>query len=242
MKNSLINVLQKNRENFHNVVDFDSAKDKLFTFNFTETNTELRAGDIAETAVFSKYINYKLQSTKSKYGIGGYMENRILYKRSSLFHPVGAAFSTLETTEARSIHLGVDIWGPAGTKVYVPIGGTVHSFAFNDNFGDYGATIVLQHQLDTVVFHTLYGHVSLADLANMQEGKFLNRGELLAHFGGPKENGDWPPHLHFQIIEDMRVHRGDYPGVCTPSESKAFLKNCPDPDLILNMMQHKSSL
>ena len=243
MKNLLRNVLQKNRQNFRTVVDFNPAKDKLFPFNFTEANTEIRSSDIADTAVFSQYVNYKLKSTESKYGIGGYAENRVLYKRSELFDTVpkvSALNGQLEEPESRSIHLGIDIWGPAGTKVYVPIGGTVHSFAYNDNFGDYGATIILQHQLDTIVFHTLYGHLSLADLTNMREGKYISRGELLGHFGEPTENGNWPPHLHFQIIEDMRVKRGDYPGVCTKSESEKYLQNCPDPDFMLNMMQYTS--
>lgn len=237
----LKNVLQKNRLNFHNVVNFNSAEDTLFPFNFTDTNTELRSGDIADTTIFSKYINYKLQSTGCKFGIGGYGEDRVLYKRSDLFDSTGPKISTLtnkiEQPEARTIHLGIDIWGPAGTKVYIPMGGTVHSFAFNDNFGDYGATIILQHQLETITFYTLYGHLSRADIANMQEGKFLNRGELLAHFGEPADNGNWPPHLHFQIIEDLRIKRGDYPGVCTKTESEMYLENCPDPDLILNMLQ-----
>ena len=242
MKNLLRDVLQKNRLNFHSVVDFKPSKDKLFPFNFTATNTELRPADIADTAIFSKYINYKLETSHSKFGIGGYGEDRVLYKRSELFDnsitPVSTKGKTQQAPESRSIHLGIDIWGVAGTKVYVPLGGTIHSFAYNDNFGDYGGTIILQHQLDTVVFHTLYGHLSKADLANMLEGKFLNRGELLAHFGEPNENGNWPPHLHFQIIEDIRVKRGDYPGVCTKSESEMYLNNCPDPDLILNMRQY----
>ncbi len=242
MNSLLKNVLQKNRLNFHKVVDFNPAKDKLFSFDFTSSNLELRAGDIADTAVFSKYVNYKLQSTESKYGIGGYGEDRVLYKRSELFDSAApkllALSQQIDQPEARTIHLGIDIWGPAGTKIYIPMGGTVHSFAFNDNFGDYGATIILQHQLETITFYTLYGHLSRADIANMQEGKFLNRGELLAHFGESVDNGNWPPHLHFQIIEDLRIKRGDYPGVCTKSESKMYLDNCPDPDFILNMLQY----
>ena len=177
------------------------------------------------------------------YGIGGYNEDRILYKRSKHFEVSGSSkvsplVSGGDLEEARSIHLGIDIWAAAGTKVYVPLGGTVHSFAFNNNFSDYGATIILQHQLDTVVFYTLYGHLSLADLEPLQEGKYISRGELLGHFGPPAENGDWPPHLHFQIIEDMRLNKGDYPGVCTISEREKYLSNCPDADLILNMMKY----
>ena len=241
MKSSLENVLQKNQLNFHSVVDFKSAKDKLIQLDFTAANTELTPDLVADTGNFSQYITAKLQTNSAKFGIGGYNENRILYKRSDLFDTVesnsSAVVSTTKQSEARCIHLGIDIWGAAGTNVYVPIGGTVHSFAYNDNFGDYGATIILQHQLETIVFHTLYGHLSLADLANMQEGKYISRGELLAHFGEPRENGSWPPHLHFQVIEDMRVSKGDYPGVCTPFESEKYLNNCPNPDWILNMMK-----
>ena len=242
MKSSLENVLLKNQLNFHSVVDFKPVRDKLLQLDFTSANTDLTPDLVADTEKFSEYINQRLHANEAKYGIGGYNENRILYKRSELFDipdsDVVTMVSSVKKTEARCIHLGIDIWGAAGTKVYVPIGGMVHSFAYNDNFGDYGATIILQHQLETIVFHTLYGHLSLADLANMQEGKFINRGELLAHFGGPAENGSWPPHLHFQIIDDMRVSKGDYPGVCTPSESEKYLNNCPNPDLILNMMKY----
>ena len=241
MKSSLENVLLKNQLNFHSVVDFKPVRDKLLQLDFTSANTDLTPDLVADTEKFSEYINQRLHANEAKYGIGGYNENRILYKRSELFDipdsDVVTMVSSVKKTEARCIHLGIDIWGAAGTKVYVPIGGMVHSFAYNDNFGDYGATIILQHQLETIVFHTLYGHLSLADLANMQEGKFINRGELLAHFGGPAENGSWPPHLHFQIIDDMRVSKGDYPGVCTPSESEKYLNNCPNPDLILNMIK-----
>jgi peptidoglycan LD-endopeptidase LytH len=226
MKTRLENVLEKNRQQFHAVVEFDAAKDKLLQLDFTAANTALTDDLIAHTKHFTWYIEQKLQGYK--YGIGGYNEDRILYRRSK--HFAG------ETP--RTIHLGIDIWAAAGTKVYVPIGGVVHSFAFNNNYGDYGATIILQHQLDTVVFHTLYGHLSLKDLTGLQEGKYISRGELFGHFGEPSENGDWPPHLHFQIIEDMRINKGDYPGGCTVNEREKYLLNCPDADLILNMMKN----
>ncbi len=244
MKSLLENVLQKNQSNFRSVVNFNATTDKLFHFDFTAANKDLTAEMIADTGAFSTYVNNKLSSVNGKYGIGGYGEDRILYKRSDHFKeslsfkvsPPAGGGDLEGAGVARSIHLGIDIWGAAGTKVFVPVGGTVHSFAFNDAFGDYGATIILQHQLETIVFYTLYGHLSLADLSNLQEGKYISRGELLAHFGEPKENGDWPPHLHFQIISDLRLSRGDYPGVCTFEEKEKYLKNCPDPDLMLNMM------
>lgn len=239
MKTELENVLQKHRYNFHRVVDFDAANDKLYPFDFTAANQALNTAIITDTARFSQYVNKKLESHHAKFGIGGYNENRNLYKRSSLFSPVVSEVSTFGEDLAglnRSIHLGIDIWGPAGTKVFLPVGGMVHSFAFNDNFGDYGATIIVQHQLDTIAFHTLYGHVSLNDIAQLHPGKYVNRGEVIAHFGESHENGNWPPHLHFQIIGDMNLKEGDYPGVCSMGDREKYLTNCPDPDLMLNMM------
>ena len=195
-------------------------------------------------SVFSQYVEKKLNSHQAKFGIGGYNENRVLYKRSSLFEPANTSKDNAiaevlgADVSSRSIHLGIDIWGPVGTEVFLPLGGMVHSFAFNDNFGDYGATIIMKHQIDTIVFHTLYGHVSLVDIAQLQQGKYISRGEIIAHFGKPAENGWWPPHLHFQVIGDMNLKEGDYPGVCTILESEKYLQNSPNPDFILNLMQY----
>ena len=231
MITELENAIIKNRDDFHPVLDFNPEKEKLFHFNFTDANAALRATEIADTDLFSAYINRTLETNGAKYGIGGYKENRTLYSRSNLF----------TGEEPRSVHLGIDIWGPSGTKVYAALGGMVHSFAYNDNFGDYGATVILLHQLDTVSFHTLYGHLSLRDISRLSEGAYITRGEVIGHFGEPKENGNWPPHLHFQIINDIQLKIGDYPGVCTLSESDAYLANCPNADLILNMMKYVES-
>lgn len=119
-----------------------------------------------------------------------------------------------------------------------PLNGIVHSFAFNNAFGDYGATIILTHNLDGESFHTLYGHLSLNSLKNLQEGDVVKKGDVIAEFGIPFENGQWPPHLHFQIIKDLRGIKGDYPGVCALSEKEFYVANCPDADLILGMMKY----
>ena len=220
--------MQKHQLEFNKIVDFNPAKDKLCIIDLTEKNTTLSIDDLIDRKKFSAYINNELQRTNSRYAVGGYNEIRTLYRRSDLF----------DGTEPRTVHLGIDVWGAAGTKVYAPLGGTVHSFAFNNNYGDYGATVILQHQLDTKVFFTLYGHLSLNDLSQLKEGKYIIRGDMIGHFGEPKENGDWPPHLHLQVIDDMRIKRGDYPGVCTLSEREKYLGNCPDPDLVLQMMKY----
>lgn len=225
----LISVLQKHRAAYHPVVPFHSATEKLLPLDFTDNNKELTAELLEDTAKFSAYINRQLETTGCKYGIGGYAEHRTVYSRSKVFD------AEKPGEEPRRLHLGTDIWGKAGTEIYAPLGGMVHNYAFNDRFGDYGATIILLHQLEGIPFYTLYGHLSAKDLQGLREGAYVNHGQLIAHFGEPQENGYWPPHLHFQIILDMQMKKGDYPGVCKFSEKEIYLNNCPDPDLILQL-------
>lgn len=199
--------------------------------DFTENNEVLTPDILSDIALFSTEINQHLQNNNAKFGIGGYNEHRTLYSRSDVFS--GNEFNR----EPRRLHLGLDIWGDAGTPVFAPLGGMIHSFAFNNKYGDYGSTIILLHQLDGVAFYSLYGHLSLKDL-NIKEGRYINRGEEFAHFGLPEENGQWPPHLHFQLIVDLEMYEGDYPGVCALSQRDKYLKNCPDPDLMAHLNQY----
>ena len=270
----LSTVLKRHQGEFHPVVPFDPVGERLYSFDFTEDNTELSQENIADTEAFAAYINKVLDRHGARYGIGGYGEHRTLYSRSKHFDqalvgrfaPVSAAGETgaagfaggvtedsgfaggeTETRgfatgpdsglEPRRLHLGVDIWGPAGTRVMAPLDSIVHSFAFNNNDSDYGATLILSHNLEGVAFHTLYGHLSLNSIKNLTEGQRIQKGEVVAEFGMRFENGNWPPHLHFQVIEDMEHWKGDYPGVCRFSEREQWLGNSPDPNLILQLLQ-----
>lgn len=206
------------------VVDFNTAVDSLYHFDFTASNTELDADTFSDTPKFSQWINHKLSANNCKYGIGGYMEHRTIYARS-------AHFDTDD--EPRRLHLGVDVWADAGTPVYSPLQGTVHSFNDNDNFGDYGPTIILEHHFDALKLYTLYGHLSRESLEGLYIGKPISKDERIGCFGNIEENGHWPPHLHFQLMFDMEGKQGDYPGVCRFSEKEIYLKNIPDPQLIL---------
>lgn len=207
------------------VVEFNKSTDRLLAMNFTDENTQLTEEILADTALFSGWIEKELRAASCRYGIGGYAEHRTIYSRS-------AHFGT-EAEEPRRLHLGTDIWGAAGTVVSSPLEATVHSFQYNDHFGDYGATIILRHGNDDNSFYALYGHLNLASIRGLQEGQEIKAGEAFAKFGVPEENGHWPPHLHFQLIFDMQGMKGDYPGVCRLSEKEQYLSNCPDPDIIL---------
>jgi murein DD-endopeptidase MepM/ murein hydrolase activator NlpD len=229
---SLEEILKNNRSLLHPVVPFDPSADRLAELDFTGSNTELTDLILNDTRAFIHYINSKLIAGNARYGIGGYAEHRSVYRFSKVFD------ATEQGDEPRRLHLGTDIWGKPLTPVMAPLDGIVHSFANNDQRGDYGATILLSHQISGFTFFTLYGHLSLNSLKNLQEGNRVERGEVIAEFGIPAENGGWPPHLHFQVILDPGERKGDYPGVCKLSEKDHWLANSPDPDMLLQLNQY----
>lgn len=220
--NSLLECLAEVR--VYPILGFDLTVENTIRLDLSTSNVEMASIDLTNTEEFAKYIS-KIQQGKA-IGVGGYDEDRFMYKRSSVFDSAGSS---------RSLHLGVDLWGPSKTSVYLPISGKVHSFAFNDRFGDYGATIIMEHELNGFKFHSLYGHLSLDSLEGLAPGKCIEAGTVLCRFGEPIENGHWPPHLHFQLILDMEGKLGDYPGVAPKNERDRYLSNCPDPNLILRI-------
>ena len=243
---SLTSLLKESASLFSPLVPFSPGKDKLLLLDFTAANQDLTETILQDTRQFTQYITNKLNDAGARYGIGGYAEHRTVYSRSKLFGfsqdspAVKDLFAGIreERAEPRRLHLGTDIWGKPHTAVMAPLDGLVHSFAYNDAFGDYGATIILTHQLNGISFYTLYGHLSLNSIKNLQDGELILKGDIFAEFGIPSENGQWPPHLHFQIIADLQGWKGDYPGVCKFSEKEKWLGNCPDPDFILQMNQY----
>ncbi len=152
---------------------------------------------------------------------GGYLETRAIYD-SPVFRKPGE--------EPRTVHLGVDVFAPACTTIFAPVAGTVHSFQANNGELDYGPTIILQHDVaDGLTFWTLFGHLSERSLSGLETGANIARGQQIAELGTVDVNGGWSPHLHFQIILDIGEARGDFPGVCKPSERESWSENCPSP-------------
>lgn len=188
----------------------------------------------ADTVAFHAWIRGKLRAARAAYAVGGYGEDRALYRMSDLFG-VGAE-------EPRTVHLGIDFWLAAGTQVQSLLPGVVHSTRDNKEFGDYGPTIIVSHEIDGQRFHILYGHLSRASLLLTAPGKTLEAGAPIGWLGEPHENVGWPPHLHIQIIRDLDGREGDYPGVCRASEKDTWLARCPDPNLLLRLTALKPAL
>ena len=57
-------------------------------------------------------------------------------------------------------------------------------------------------------------------------------GEILAYVGNEKENGGWPPHVHFQLSL-IKPEECNLPGVVSDEHHNLALKVFPDPRLVL---------
>jgi 4-aminobutyrate aminotransferase-like enzyme/Ser/Thr protein kinase RdoA (MazF antagonist) len=182
--------------------------------------------ELADTEAFTAKVFARMKAAGTRVGIGRYNEARLLYT-SDVFKS--------NDGEPRTIHIGIDLFMAAGSPVFAPLDGVIHSFANNVAPLDYGPAIVVQHQAHDVTFFTLYGHLSEDSLEGLHPGKPVKRGDRIASIGAPPTNGGWPPHLHFQIICDMLGMLGDYPGVAPASQREVWLSICPNPNLILGI-------
>lgn len=192
------------------------------------TNKILASKKLATSKEYEAYIQEYLDVNNAKIAFGGYKEIRNLYKRSTVFND--------SHSDERNIHIGLDLWINDAAPIYAALDGKIHSFQNNTGLGDYGPTIILEHEINGIRFHTLYGHLSLDSLKDKTVGDEIKKGTQVATLGLPPINGDYAPHLHFQIIIDMENKKGDYPGVCNAKDLEFYSKNCPDPSLLLKIV------
>jgi len=188
--------------------------------DFSATNERLKEVDLDNRQQFEQFIQSEISMLGGNCGIGGYLEERVIYRRSSHYE---------NSDNPRCMHLGVDIWMNAGTDVFAFAEGIIHSVAINDTYGDYGGTIILEHQFNKSKLYSLYGHLSHESIANARVGGIINQSEQIGQLGTWDENGNWPAHLHFQLILDLQGNLGDYPGVCSKTDLPFYQENCPNP-------------
>ncbi|MEM8709357.1 MAG: aminotransferase class III-fold pyridoxal phosphate-dependent enzyme [Planctomycetota bacterium] len=138
--------------------------------------------------------------------------------------------------EPRTVHLGVDLFAPAGTKVFAPLNGRVLSVQRNDFTLDYGPTVIVEHEPeDGPAFATLYGHLDGEVLERLRPGTELRAGDFIGRMGAADENGGWPPHLHFQVYLDRFDEVGNLAGVASPTRRRVWTSVSPDPAGLLGL-------
>lgn len=220
-------LLKKISEKPLKVIDASITFEEYMPISISSENKQLNF-DVSSSLEWEIYITNYLKEKKAKVAFGGYLEKRDIYNRSEYF--------TKQSKEnQRNIHLGIDLWCDANTAVLAVLDGEVHSFKNNTNHGDYGPTIILKHTIDNGVFYSLYGHLSEDSLNNLSVGDKVSQGEKIAVLGDNSVNGDYAPHLHFQLIIDMEGNLGDYPGVSSEKTLNFYKENCPNPNLLLKL-------
>jgi 4-aminobutyrate aminotransferase-like enzyme/Ser/Thr protein kinase RdoA (MazF antagonist) len=222
---ALVAWLRANRHAIAPVVAADMGQAVVLDLSVGSPDIESpeAAGD---RAALEAVIAERLREAGAALGIGRYDEARLVY--------AGDAYevSRGEHPERRTVHVGLDLFLPAGSLVFAPLEGRVHSFANNARRLDYGPTLILQHDPPGAPrFFTLYGHLS--SLQGLAPGLPVAKGQPIGRIGAPPANGDWPPHLHLQIVADLLGREGDFPGVAAPSQRGVWLSLSPDPNLLL---------
>lgn len=230
---SVVNWLRNNAANFASVLDEDLRAAPSLVFDLSVGSLFLGADPAAfERDTLTASIFAAMAQADVTVGVGRYDEARSVYTTPAFasgdgIHP---------TAEHRTIHLGIDLFVVAGSPVYAPLDGVVHCIANNDTRLDYGPLLILQHRTDDgQEFFTLYGHLSEEHLTTLQIGQAIQRGQCIASIGVPPTNGDWTPHLHFQIIVDLLDLDHDFPGVAYASQRAVWKGLSPDPNLILGI-------
>lgn len=216
--------LSQNQGSFGKVVDADWDNEATI-FDLSIGSLDLGNNSNFDTIqAFEQVIEKYLTTEKAQIGIGGYGEVRPFYSTDAYLQMGNNG------PRWRTVHLGLDIWMPAESLVFAPLDGTVHSVQNNRGIRDYGPTLILEHKIDEqLTFYTLYGHLSQRSLIHLYPGQEVEKGEIIATIGHSRENGSWPPHLHFQVVLDLMGWRGDFPGVAFPEEREIWLSLCPNP-------------
>jgi murein DD-endopeptidase MepM/ murein hydrolase activator NlpD len=210
------------------VINSDFPKKKYIKIDMSKKNKDLLNFDISSSKEWERYIDSYLKKHQKTVAYGGYLEKRNLYDRSDYF-------KKLKENEKRNIHLGIDLWCKEDTEVIAVLTGEVHSFNNNNNHSDYGPTLILKHQIETEIFYTLYGHLSVSSIENINIGDVVLQGKSIGRLGNSVVNGDYAPHLHFQVIRKLEDCFGDYPGVSSQKNMEFYKNNCPDPNLLLKL-------
>ena len=197
---------------------------KLLDFGLT-SRILARVSDLADPGAYAQLLRDSLG--EGRVGIGYYNEVRPIYL---------ADMFALDHHERRTVHIGVDLFAAPGTPIYAPLDGVVHSRADLGEEQDYGPVLILKHQpTPALSFYTLYGHLSAESLDGCTVGQTVAAGDLIAQIGDFPGNGNWTPHLHFQIVCDMLEFADTFPGVCSPKARDLWTSLAPDPNLILRL-------
>lgn len=110
--------------------------------------------------------------------------------------PISAQFGSVSyLSEFSRPHRGVDLTPGAGAEIHAVAGGTVR--IATEAGGDYGVTVVIDHNINGELVSTRYGHMQYGSL-NVEVGDTVEPGEVVGKVGSTgKSTG---AHLHLEVL------------------------------------------
>jgi len=100
-------------------------------------------------------------------------------------------------------HTGVDFVPGRGTPVMSAMRGIVHTVEYS---GGYGMHVVIEHDLHSQVWHTVYAHLKNNSVPkNIKPGTYVEIGDIIGKVGSTGTSTG--PHLHFEVrIDGIKVN------------------------------------
>ena len=200
--------LAANRQSLAALMSPHPARQAKFVLNLGSLHEPLAAASAAQDqAGADRAYAALVEKHGFSLGLGPWGERRIIYT-APFFE------SVLAKGTRRNVHLGLDIFAPAGTEMFTPLAGKVVAAAINPEPQDYGGLLLLEHEPEpNLRFWTLWGHLEHASVRERRIGERLEAGAFVARLGNEAENGGWVPHVHLQLTTAPYDDVGIIPGV-----------------------------
>ena len=200
-------------------------KTKFNNIDLSVSTKFIEPSEVGDLEIFQYKIERLQEKFSDKILAGGYLEPRALYT-TDRYEKSGNSGN-----ENRTIHIGLDFWLPSKTPVHSIFDGEVVIATNDAGDKEYGGLVVLKHKAKDFNFYTLYGHNSVKSATIHSVGDKIKKGDKISELGNYSENGNWPPHLHFQIMLSMMDFKIDFPGVMYFNQINIWKEICPDPNL-----------
>lgn len=203
-------------------------KKEVYRIDLSENNSTVKTEkEFNNPAYFESKLEKIQRQNPTKIISGGYLEKRALYTSD--------IYNASNSNEKRNIHLGVDFWLPEQTPIHSIFDGKVVCSTHQKPYKGYGGFVILEHHIEGIHFFTLYGHLSKESVSKIKKGDIITAGEKIGVLGDYHENGEWVPHLHFQVMLSLLDYQNDFPGVVLEREVDYWKTICPNPNLLFKL-------